>query len=133
MNEPNKFTENEEYVIAYYRSQSDSIASELAWLAVSIGLAVWGLWGGDPTWGVLAFLLLVYRMVSGIWISRRWNPLIKSIILKYDAQLKEISAEQAAATAVTPIAEKQTPSAGPAEHCAIGNPPGSSISSDGTP
>lgn len=88
-----KFDPKEEFLVSYYRSGSASGAGrnwiyDLVVLIVGTGLFVFGTFGDpDPTWSIIGFGLVVYRLVQLALASGKYDGVFTSIIDKYESAL----------------------------------------------
>ena len=98
MKEPIQFTQIEQFLITYYRTPSVSswvrtLAADGGYLAASLFFIAFHFRGEDAVWGIVGYLILVYRVVWGIWHARRWIPGFQGIITKYEARIADLTAE----------------------------------------
>ncbi|BCX46782.1 hypothetical protein HAHE_06900 [Haloferula helveola] len=90
-----KFDPKEEYLIAYYRNSTSAGTKknwlyDLAVLVVGAGLFVFGLLrAGDPTWSIIGFGLVAYRLIQLTLASGSYEGTFAGIIEKYEAALEE--------------------------------------------
>jgi hypothetical protein len=92
------FTDTEKFIISYHRTPSVSswsrtLAVDGGYLTASVFFIVLYLTRGDAAWGIVGYLFLLYRVVWGIWETRRWNPAMQGIVTKYEARIAELTAE----------------------------------------
>ncbi len=94
-----KFDPKEEFLVSYYRSGSASGAGrnwiyDIVVLLVGSGLFAYGLVGdSDPTWSIIGFGLVAYRVVHLALASGKYDGVFTSIIDKYEAALDEASSQ----------------------------------------
>ena len=91
-------TDIERLLVSYYRAPSVSnwsrmLAIDSAYLTVSIFFIAFSLIREDAAWGIIGYLILLYRIVWGIWQSRRWTPGFQGMITKYEARVAELTTE----------------------------------------
>lgn len=100
MKDPIQFTDTEKFLISYYRAPSVSswsrtLAVDGGYLTASVVFIAVHLTRDDVAWGVLGYLIMLYRVAWGIWQSRRWVPSFQSILAKYESRVVELTAELA--------------------------------------
>ena len=90
-----QFTDTEKFLISYYRTPSVSswsrtLATDGAYLTASVFFIALQITREDVAWGIVGYLILLYRVAWGIWQSRRWIPGFQGIITKYEARIAEL-------------------------------------------
>lgn len=95
MKEPIEFTNREQFLLSYYRDPELSNWSRHVILdGIYLVLSVFFIWlyvtGQDVGWGCVGYGILVWRVVWGVWQSRRYTEDFRSIFTKYDAKLREL-------------------------------------------
>lgn len=98
MKESIEFTDTERVLISYYRSPSLSSWSRAAahdgiYLLISLGFIIAQLVKGDFAFGFAGYAILVWRIASGTWEARSWNPAMRGVFTKYEAKIAELTAE----------------------------------------
>jgi hypothetical protein len=93
-----QFTDTEKFLVSYFRTPSVSswsrtLAVDGGYLTASVFFIVLHLTRDDVAWGVVGYLILLYRVAWGIWQSRRWTPGFQGIITKYEARIAELTTE----------------------------------------
>lgn len=88
-----EFTDEEDYLIAYYRDESTSsvsriISADLIRIVVSITFLVVAIVSEEFAWGLVAFGLLILRQVQSMLEVARYHRLYRSIIRKYEAAVE---------------------------------------------
>lgn len=83
------FDHTEEYLIAYYRNMGvrkwdAACLRDVAFLAVGCLVLAWGLYKDDTAWIIVGFVVVSYRMIQSLTSSVRYNPVLASIIKKYE-------------------------------------------------
>jgi hypothetical protein len=96
MQELIEFTDTERLVLSYYRDPRLSSWQRYAllqgaWLVVSAVCLVVAFAQHDRAWAVVAYAILFWRGCASIWRARQYIGAFRSIILKYDAKLKEFA------------------------------------------
>ena len=71
-----QFTDTEKFLVSYYRTRSVSnwtrtLATDGGYLTASVFFIVLHLTRDDVAWGVVGYLILLYRVAWGIWQARR--------------------------------------------------------------
>jgi hypothetical protein len=90
-----KFDPKEEFLVSYYRSGSASGAGrnwiyDLVALLVGTGLFALGMFGDrDPTWSIIGFGLVAYRVVHLALASGKYDGVFTSIIDKYESAIDD--------------------------------------------
>lgn len=90
-----KFNPKEEFLVSYYRRGSASGAGrtwiyDIAALLVGIGFFAVGLFRNhDPTWSIIGFGLVAYRVVHLAIAGSKYDGVFTSIIHKYEEALND--------------------------------------------
>ncbi|WP_193215091.1 hypothetical protein [Luteolibacter marinus] len=104
------FDPRESYLIAYFRDSAQS-SSRGAWIfdvaPIVIGggmFLIGGLWGEDPTWSIIGFGIVAYRLIQHAILTCKYDGAFARIVSKYEASLDAAEAELAgrSAPAVAP-------------------------------
>ena len=98
MKDPIQFTDTEKFLVSYYQTPSVSswsrtLAADGGYLTASVFFIVLHLTRDDVAWGVVGYLILLYRVAWGIWQARRWTPGFQGVITKYEARIAELTTE----------------------------------------
>ena len=88
-----EFTDAENFLIAFYKDQSQSSTSRvlvwsLGYLVGAVLLVGVAMVSGDPLWGLIGVGVLVVNHVRELRGQLRYAPIFRSIIVKYDEALK---------------------------------------------
>ena len=103
-----KFDPKEEYLIAYYRNSASAGSKrnwlyDLAVLVVGAGLFVFGLLrDGDPTWSIIGFVLVAYRLIQLMLASGSYDGTFAAIIEKYETALEASNGQDTGETETPP-------------------------------
>lgn len=88
-----KFDPKEEFIVSYYRRGSSSGAGrswirDLVVLLIGSGFFAFGVYADrDPTWTVIGFGLVAYRVIQSAVATRKYDGVFTSIIDKYESAL----------------------------------------------
>jgi len=96
MKEPIEFTNREQFLLSYYREPPLSSWSRHVILdGIYVVLSFFFVWlymtGDDVGWGCVGYGILIWRVVWGVWQSRRYTKDLRSILTKYDAKVRELA------------------------------------------
>ena len=89
-----QFTDEERYLASAWLSSAASKRTpfDAVTLAGCVVFVVLSIKKNDGSWAALSFLILFYRVVWGMWQHRKWAPVARSIIVKYEGQIAELKA-----------------------------------------
>src|SRR5437667_2649988 len=90
------FTNREQFLLSYYRdpelsSWSRHVVLDGIYVVISLFFMWLSVTHEDFAWGCIGYGILVWRVVWGVWRSRRYTADFRSIISKYDAKLRELT------------------------------------------
>jgi hypothetical protein len=95
MKESIPFTDEERLLASYYKTPSLShwrrgVGFQLVQLCVSLFFISLFVVREETAWGVTGYLILAYVMVQNMFETRRWQPVMKSLIERYEAHIAEL-------------------------------------------
>jgi hypothetical protein len=98
MKEPIEFTDGERFLISYYRDQQLSnwarhVVHDGLYIVLSIAGVALYLTQQDVAWGFVGYGIILWRVCWGVWGTRRYMKDYRSILMKYDAKLRELAEE----------------------------------------
>ena len=95
MKDPIEFSDKEQFILSYYRDPQLSswgrhVVLEGIYLGASILCAILYFAQQDLVWGLVGYGILVWRLTWGVWYSRESTKSLRSIILKYEARVRDL-------------------------------------------
>lgn len=89
-----EFTDEENFVIAYYRdkkasSSTRSVMTDGVRVLVAIGFAIYSLLAEDILWGLIAFGILLFSECRNMMTTARYIRIYRSIFDKYALALEQ--------------------------------------------
>ena len=96
MNDGIDFSDRERFILSFFRdtyfsgwrrralTESSLIVASLVALALYLGQH-------DAGYGVVAYALLLWRVCTSLWRSRGYTGVYRSILVKYEARVRELT------------------------------------------